>query len=193
MTRCRRRRCAILCGNPVASLRELVFGYALGEHLNAVSLLVVVRNIISALLIDRAGVEEMLMEMVNEFQYIPLHRPGDSDVVNQAKVNDILAETDTTCVWADGHTKLGCHEQDTEDLAHAGKTAGVDLADIDSLSLEELLEDNSVVCMLASSNTDTMGLEPLANSCVTEGIVRCSWLFNEPIGEIEANRLDHEL
>jgi len=73
-------------------------------------------------------------------------------------VDDILAQADTTGVRADGYTKLGGHEQDGEDFGYAGKTARVDLDDVDRLGLQQLLEHDAVVRVLAGCNTDPVRL-----------------------------------
>lgn len=45
------------------------------------------------------------MQMVDKFQDIPIHGPRDADIVDEAEVDDVLAKSDTSCVWADWDAK----------------------------------------------------------------------------------------
>jgi len=45
----------------------------------------VLRDIIAASGVDTAGVDKMLMQVIDKFEDIPLHGAGDRDVVNQAR------------------------------------------------------------------------------------------------------------
>jgi hypothetical protein len=53
---------------------------------------------------------------------------------------------------------LGGHQQNAQHFTDTRKPATVDLAHIDSLRLEKLFEYHSVVGVLASRDTDSMGL-----------------------------------
>lgn len=92
---------------------------------------------------------------------------------------------------ANRHAKFGRHEKDTQNLADSTKTTRIDLANIDSLCLQELLECNllsvrlegrtyPVVRVLAGGNTDSVWFEALANCSVSQSIIRSCGLFNEP-------------
>ena len=93
--------------------------------------------------------------LVNPFQHVALARPRHADVVDQREVDDHLAETDAAGMRADGDAGLGGHQQDREDLVDTGQAARVDLADVDRLSLEELLEDHAVVADRARGRGET--------------------------------------
>lgn len=74
------------------------------------------------------------------------------DLSRQAKertVDDIVGQADAASVRANGHALLGSHEQHGEDLVDARETARVDLADVDRVRREELLEAHPVVRVLA--------------------------------------------
>lgn len=145
-----------------------------------VALLVVGGRIIPSLLVDRAGVQEVLVEMIHKLKHIPLHAPADANVVNQAKVDDILAQADAARVWAHGDAELGRHEEHREDFRHAGETARVDLYNVDCFGLQQLLEDHAVVCVLARRDANPVGLERLTDRGMPEDVVRCGWLLDEP-------------
>jgi len=95
-------------------------------------------------------------------------------------MNNVLAQTHTSSVRADRDTELGGHQQHGEDLAHAGKADGVDLADVDGFGLEELLEDHPVVCVLTGRDADPIRLESLSDGGVTENIIWSSRFLDEP-------------
>lgn len=69
-------------------------------------------------------------------------------------MDDVFAESDSSGVRADGDSKLSGHEKDAQDLVNSGETARVDLADIDGLSLEKLLENHPVVRVLSRGCSD---------------------------------------
>ena len=81
---------------------------------------------------------------------------------------------------ANGDAKLGRHQQDGQDLAHSSQSTRVDLADIDSLGLQQLLEGHSVVSVFSRSDTDPVGFQLLPDGSVTEGIVRRGRLLDKP-------------
>lgn len=97
-------------------------------------------------------------------------------------MNDMFAQTHTSCMGADGDTKLGGHQQNGENLAHTSEADGVDLADIDGLRLEKLLEDHPVVCMFASRDADAVWLESLSDGGMTEDIIWGGGFLYEPGG-----------
>lgn len=51
----------------------------------------------------------------------------------------------------DWDAKLGSHQENSQDLVHTSKTAGVDLADVDGVGLKKLLEDHAIVGVLSGS------------------------------------------
>lgn len=66
-------------------------------------------------------------------------------------MDDVIGEADAACVRAHDDASLGRHEEDGEDLVDACEPARVDLADVDRLGGEELLEQHAVVAVLARS------------------------------------------
>ena len=75
---------------------------------------------------------------------------------------------------------LGSHDKDAEDFADTCQPAGVDLAHVNGLSLQELLEDHAIVGMLAGGNANAMRFQRLANGGVAKDVIRRGGLFNEP-------------
>ena len=99
-------------------------------------------------------------------------------------MNNVFAQTHTSSMRADRDAELGGHQQHGEDLAYACKADGVDLADVDGLGLEKLLEDHPVMCVLTSRDADTIRLESISDGGVTENIVWSSGFLYEPGGEV---------
>src|SRR5215469_7567525 len=79
-------------------------------------------------------------------------------------------------MWADWNTKFGSHEKNCQNLVYSSDTAGIDLADANGIGLEELLENNTILHMLASSNADWCN-GPCYCS-MAKNIIRASWFFN---------------
>ena len=95
-------------------------------------------------------------------------------------MNDVLAQTHTSGVRADRDAELGRHQQNGENLAHTSEADGVDLADVDGFSLEKLLEDHPVVCVLAGRDANTIWLESISNGGMPEDIVWSRGFLDEP-------------
>ena len=77
-------------------------------------------------------------------------------------------------------TVLCSHQENTENLAHAGKSAGVNLADVDGLRLQKLFEHHAIVRVLAGSDSNAIGLECLTDSSMPQDIIGRRGLLNEP-------------
>ena len=103
---------------------------------------------------------------------------------------DVLAEADAAGVRADGDAVLGRHQHDREHLVHAADAAGVDLADVDRLRLEELLEDDAVLDDLPGRDPDRR--DRLPDPRVTEDVVGARRLLDPPGVELRehAHRRD---
>lgn len=102
---------------------------------------------------------------------------------------------DTTRMRADHDTSFGRHEEDRQDFLNTPSSARIDLTNVDSFELEQLLEchlvwsvtfqfasrewikTDSVVGVLSGSDTDTVWLECFSDSGVTESVIRCCWLL----------------
>lgn len=167
--------------HPIAPLRELKLANRLLLELDAVSLPALRRHVVPPLVVNRARKLEVLVQMVHILQHVPLHAARHCDVVDQTQVDDVLAQAHAAGVRADDDAELGGHEEDGEDLGDAGETAGVDLADVDRVGLQELLEDHAVVRVLAGCDADAVGLQRLSDGCVPEDIIGCCGLFDEPM------------
>ena len=96
-------------------------------------------------------------------------------------MDDILAQAHSACMRAHGDPELGRHEQDAQDLAHARKSARIDLAHVDRLRLQELLEHHPVMRVLARRDADPVWLQCFADGRMPEDVVRCRRLFDEPV------------
>ena len=97
-------------------------------------------------------------------------------------MNDMLTQAHTPSMGADRDSKLGSHQQNSENLTHTSEADGVNLADIDGFGLEKLFEDHPVVCVFAGCDTNAIRLEGLSDGGVAEDIVRSSRFLDEPRG-----------
>lgn len=166
--------------------RILKLVHALRLHLDTVSRLG--RSGVVTVL-DDTGVEEVLVQVVDVLEHTEL--TADDNVVDGAQVLCVLRETDTTRVRNDRYAELLCDEEDSEDLVDTTHAASIDLADIDGTLLQELLEDDTVLAHLTSSDTNAVRLECLTNGLVAEDIVRAGRLLDEP--RLELGELLHVL
>lgn len=71
------------------------------------------------------------------------------------------------------------HEQHGHDFVDAAEPAGVDLAVVDRARLEELLEHDAVLAVLAGGDADAVRLEGLSDGRVAEDVVWRGRLFDE--------------
>src|SRR5215204_3030709 len=94
-------------------------------------------------------VDEVLVQVVYELDAPAFRRAAHRDVIEDREVLHILAEADAARVRADGHAELLGHEQHGQHLVDAAEAATVDLAEADGPGLQELLEHDAVVAVLA--------------------------------------------
>jgi hypothetical protein len=62
---------------------------------------------------------------------------------------DVLAQTNSTRMRADGDAELGSHQEDGKHFIDAAQVATVNLTELNSACLEKLLEEHAVLAMLA--------------------------------------------
>lgn len=128
---------------------------------------------------DHHRVEEVVVQMIDVFDDPVVGGAGERHEVEHRQVLDQFAQADPAGVRADGHAELGREKQDGEVLVDAGDTGGVDLQDVDGAGLEELLEDDTVLDVLAGGDLD--GGDRLADGGVTEDVVGTGRLL-DPVG-----------
>lgn len=97
------------------------------------------------------------------------------------QMNDILAQSHTTCMGADDNSKFGCHQEHTQNLTNTRKSARVNLTNIDSFGLKQLLECHPIVSVFSCSHSYSVGFQSLADGRMTQDIIRGGGFFNEPI------------
>src|SRR5207302_8783180 len=112
-------------------------------------------------------------EVVRELERSGLRGAAGADVVGQRDVLGILAEADAGGMRADRHAELRSHEQDGEYLVRATEAAIVELAEVDRFRLQELLEHDSVVRVLAGRDAD--GTDGATDRGVAENVVGAGW------------------
>ena len=106
---------------------------------------------------------EVLVEVVDVLDPSVLERAADGDEVEHGEMLHHLAQADAAGVRAHRHAELGRQEQDGEVLVHAADPAGVDLDDVDRLGLQQLLEDHTVLHVLAGCDRES-GAPPRGSS-----------------------------
>src|SRR6266508_3100604 len=164
-----------ICGGPSTSVRIFVLVDRLWKHLDAVAGRE--RQAVAPAPHDR-GFAEVLVQVVDPLDHAVLERPAHGDEVKRREVLDVLAETDAPGMRADGDSKLRGEEQHGYRLVHAAEPAPVALADVDRLCLEELLEDDPVLDVLAGGDPDRR--DRAADPGVPEHVVRARRLLDPP-------------
>ena len=91
----------------------------------------------------------MLVEVVDVLDHAPVHRARHGDVVEHREVLHRLAQADAAGVRAHGHAELRGEQQVGDVLVDAADPGGVDLHDVHAARLEQLLEHDAVLHVLA--------------------------------------------
>ena len=116
---------------------------------------------------DRVG--EVLVKVVDVLDPTAFRAAAHGDEVEHGQVLDHLAEADAPGVWAHRHAELRREQEDGEVLVDPAHPAGVDLHHVDRLGLQELLEDDPVLDVLAGGDPD--GAHGVADRAVAENVV----------------------
>lgn len=161
-----------------------------------VSFVRIVGNVVSPFIIDRTRGHKMLVQMVDIFQDVPFHRSRYGNVINQTErsvtkmepdcrfslpqMNHIFAQTHTSSMWTNDHTKFSRHQQHAQNLTNTRKTTRVNLTNINSLSLQQLFEHHSIMSVFSRRHSNPVRLQCFANGRMSEDIIWSSWLFNKP-------------
>src|SRR4030095_12212167 len=125
---------------------------------------------------DRSRIDEVLMQMVDEFYSPAVERTTHRNIVKDRKVLNIFAKPAAARVRANRDTAFCRHQKHRENFIDAAEPATVDLAEVDRTGLEELLEHNAVVAMLAGSDTDRG--DALSDRGMAENVVGTRRLFD---------------
>ncbi len=145
------------------------------------------------------------MQVVDEFGDAAVEAAGDGDVVEDRQVLHELAQPDPAGVRADRNAELLRHEVHGKNLVDAAESRRVELAVVDRLGLEHLLEEHAVHAVLAGGDADRR--HRLADRGVTEHVVRARRLLDPErleLGELadpldrlrhvpDLVRVDHEV
>lgn len=83
----------------------------------------------------------------------------------------------------DGDVVFFRHEHHGHDFVNAAQAASVDLADVDGVRLEELLEGDAVLAHFAGGDEDVVGCEGCADGGMAKNVVGGGGLFDEPRAE----------
>src|ERR687893_3028002 len=166
---------APLLGGPGAALRKRELVKGLEFHLGGVAG-GLRQNVAAAL--DLHRVNEVLVEVIHVLEDSVLERGSDGDVVEDGEVLDVLAQSDATCVRADGHAELRSHQEHGDDLVDAAETAGIYLAERDGIGLQELLENDAVLAVLARGDADRCNR--LGYASVAKDVVWARRLLDPP-------------
>ena len=136
---------------------EFVLIQRLGEYLDAVTRCC--RGQVTAGP-DDGRVAEVLVQVVHPLDDAVVEGCADGDVVEHGQVLHVLAQADAAGVRAYGNAELRGEQQDREHLVDSAEPARVYLADVDGAGLEELLEDDAILHVLAGRDPDRGDLPP---------------------------------
>src|SRR6187401_272846 len=118
------------------------------------------------------------MEMIDPLHDAILERGAHGDVVEHREVLDVLAETDAAGVRTDRYPELRRKEENGESFVHSTDPAGVQLAYVDGVGLEQLLEDDAVLNVF--TRCDAYRRDLTTDACVAEDVVRARRLLDPP-------------
>src|SRR5262245_22723852 len=175
---------------PARAVRERELGQRLRADLDAVARR---RRSEVAAADDPDRVDEVLVQVVDELAYAGFERRADRDEVEHGHVLGVLAEPDAAGVGAHRHAELRREQHDREHLVHAAEAAAVELARVDRAELEQLLEHDPVLHVLARRDADRG--DRVADPLVAEHVVRAGRLLDPPRVDLRepSNRLDRLL
>lgn len=100
--------------------------------------------------------------------------------IKHAEVLHVLAQPDATSVGTHELPALLGHEHHRQCLVGAGKAAGINLDDIDGVCLEELLEYDARLRVLACCDAHMERRQCSSDGCVAQHIVGRRGLLDEP-------------
>src|SRR5581483_5178772 len=156
----------LLLPPPARPVRERELGQGLRADLDAVARRRR-RDVTAANDPDR--VDEMLVQVVDELADTVLERGADRDVVEHRHVLRVFTQPDAACVRTDRNSELRREQDDREHFVHSSEPAAVQLASIDCAELEELLEDDAVLHVLAGRDAHRRDRRP--DALVPEHVV----------------------
>ena len=110
------------------------------------------------------------MEVINIFDPSVVGRATHGDEVEHCEVLNHLAQADTSRMRTYRDAEPCGEQEDGEVLVDATDSAGIDLHDIDRLGLEQLLEDDPVLHVLARS--DPYRVHRSTDGEVSEHVIR---------------------
>src|SRR5919202_2139571 len=120
--------------------------------------------------------------MVHVLEDAVLQGGADAYAVGDREVLHVLAQADAPRVRADRHAELPGHEEDGEDLVHTAQTAGIYLAEANGVCLQELLEDDAVLAVLARG--DSYGSDGFRDPGVSQNVVGAGGFLHPPRVEL---------
>src|SRR6266567_831772 len=123
-------------------------------------------------------IDKVLMQVVHIFNHAVLHAAGDAEVVEGRKMLHILAQANAAGVRADRNLELCSQQENGEVLIYACHATAIDLAYVDGLGLEELLEHDPVVAVLSCRDAHRRRL--CAYACMAENVIRAGRLLHPP-------------
>src|SRR5579875_2717581 len=126
--------------------------------------------------LDDNRMHKMLVQVRCVLDHAIFQRAAYRDVVEEREMLHILAQADASRVRADRNTRAGSHQEDSQDFIDSADATGVNLANSNGIGLKELLEDDTVLHVLAGGNMDRR--DCAGNCSVPKNIVRAGGFFN---------------
>ena len=94
----------------------------------------------------------MFMQVIDIFDHPIFQGARNAKKIEDGKMLHILAQSDAAGVRAHRNAILRSHQNNRQILIHARHPAAIDLADINRSGLQQLLEHDAVVAVLAGRN-----------------------------------------
>jgi hypothetical protein len=122
---------------------------------------------------------------------------ADCNIIDGAQVGGQFCKSHCSIMWHAGHRILQRHEHHGlgressanghgtslenstyQAFIHTSQTHGIDLTNIGGFCLQQLLECNTVLRCLASSDPNSIWFESFADRCMTKDIIWVCWLYS---------------
>src|SRR5690242_9602505 len=88
----------------------------------------------------------------------------------------IFTQANASRMWADWNAEFNSHKENRQNLIYPTYTTGIDLAKPYGVSLKDVFEDEVILSVITSGNTNLHDRK--RNSCMSKNIIKTGEFFN---------------